>query len=93
MVCRFRHDERRHAGSAFDIKNHGENHSPLVVKNRPEIPARAFHWTTVQVEMAGRGLFYSHSRHYVSLDITRCRFGRLLVSRIVALNQCPATAC
>jgi hypothetical protein len=24
---RFPHDERRHAGSAFNIKNHGENHA------------------------------------------------------------------
>jgi hypothetical protein len=27
MVWRFRHDERRHAGSAFNIENHGENHA------------------------------------------------------------------
>jgi hypothetical protein len=27
MVCHFRHDERRHAGSAFNIKNYGANHA------------------------------------------------------------------
>lgn len=26
MVCRFRHDERRQAGSSFNIKNYGANH-------------------------------------------------------------------
>jgi hypothetical protein len=26
MAWRFRHDERRYVGSAFNIKNHGENH-------------------------------------------------------------------
>jgi hypothetical protein len=26
-VCRFRHDERRHAGSAFNIENYGANHA------------------------------------------------------------------
>ena len=27
MVCRVRHDERRHAGSAFNIENYGANHA------------------------------------------------------------------
>src|ERR1700737_161665 len=27
IAWRFRHDERRYAGSAFNIKNHGENHA------------------------------------------------------------------
>jgi hypothetical protein len=27
MAWRFRDDERRHAGSAFNIKDHGENHA------------------------------------------------------------------
>jgi hypothetical protein len=27
MAWLFRHDERRHAGSAFNIENHGENHA------------------------------------------------------------------
>jgi len=27
MAWRFRHDERRHAGPAFDIKDHGEIHA------------------------------------------------------------------
>jgi hypothetical protein len=37
MVCRFCHDERRHAGSAFNIKNHGENH----VRALDQFPATA----------------------------------------------------
>jgi hypothetical protein len=27
MVCRFRHDERRHAGSALSIEIYGANHA------------------------------------------------------------------
>ena len=30
MVCHFRHDERRHAGSAFNIKNYGANHADVL---------------------------------------------------------------
>ena len=28
-IIRFRHDERRHAGSPFNIENHGENHASV----------------------------------------------------------------
>jgi hypothetical protein len=31
MVCRFRNDERYHAGSAFNIENHGENHASALI--------------------------------------------------------------
>jgi hypothetical protein len=31
MVWRIRHDERRHAGSAFNIENHGENHASALI--------------------------------------------------------------
>jgi len=37
MVCRFRHDEPRHAGSPFNIENHGKNHARALIDPRHRV--------------------------------------------------------
>jgi hypothetical protein len=59
MVCRFCHDERRHAGSAFNIKNHGEIMPTRLIDPAPprasELPAPSAAPARPASEDAGQG--------------------------------------